>query len=75
MIDEIGKMECASERFRRALEDVLDAPVNVLVTMGMGRLPFFEAVRKHPYAEIITLTEHNRNVLVAELCGRLERRR
>lgn len=51
--DEIGKVECASGRFRRALEDALDAPVNVLATLGIGRLPFFQAVRDRHDVELI----------------------
>jgi nucleoside-triphosphatase THEP1 len=36
VIDEIRKMECASERFRGAVEDALDAPVNILATIGIS---------------------------------------
>ncbi len=53
VIDEISKVECASGRFRRALEDALDAPVNVLATLGIGRLPFFQAVRDRHDVELI----------------------
>ncbi|MDA2912798.1 nucleoside-triphosphatase [Acidobacteriia bacterium AH_259_A11_L15] len=71
VIDEIGKMECCSGRFRRAVEDALDAPVNVLATLGIGRLPFFQALRERPDVEVITVTERNREALVADLCQRL----
>jgi nucleoside-triphosphatase len=70
LIDEIGKMECASGRFRRAVEDALDAPVNVLATLGIGRLPFFQALRDRPDIELITVTERNRDALVADLGAR-----
>jgi nucleoside-triphosphatase len=73
VIDEIGKMECASERFRRAVEDVLQAQVSVLATLGNARLPFFLALRARPDVEVLTLTEHNRDAMVAELCSRLQR--
>ncbi|MFQ5663436.1 MAG: nucleoside-triphosphatase [Terriglobia bacterium] len=72
VIDEIGKMECASGRFRRALEDALDARVNLLATLGIGRLPFFQAVRERPDVELYTLTERNRPALVGEICTRLQ---
>jgi nucleoside-triphosphatase len=75
VIDEIGKMECASERFRHAVQDVLEAPVSVLATLGNARLPFFLALRARPDLEVITLTEHNRNAMVAELCSRLQEQR
>jgi nucleoside-triphosphatase len=73
VIDEIGKMECASGRFRRAVEDALDAPVNVLATIGMSHLPFFQAIRERPDITLILLTERNRETLVAELSIRFKK--
>ena len=70
LIDEIGKMECASGRFRRRVEDALDGQVNVLATLGIGHLPFFQGLRERPDVELITLTERNRNALAAELRAR-----
>lgn len=72
VIDEIGKMECASDRFRSAVEKALDASVNVLATLGLSDLPFLQAVRQRPDVELLTLTERNRDSLVAELCTRLQ---
>jgi nucleoside-triphosphatase len=72
VIDEIGKMECSSGRFRRAVEDALDSPVNVLATLGVSRLPFFQAMRDRPDVELITLTERNRDALVDDLSARLQ---
>lgn len=71
VIDEIGKMECASGRFRRAVEDALDAPVNVLATLGIGRLPFLQALRDRPDVELLTLTERNRARCLDEGAARL----
>ncbi len=73
VVDEIGKMECASARFRRAVEDALDARVNVLATLGFGRVPFLQAIRERPDVELITLTERDRDALVAKLAARLQR--
>lgn len=70
IIDEIGKMECASGRFRRAVEDALDSPVDVLATLSAGSLPFFRALRERPNVELLTLTERNRKALFALLCSR-----
>jgi nucleoside-triphosphatase THEP1 len=66
-------MECASERFRHAVLDALEAQVSVLATLGNARLPFFLALRARPDVEVLTLTEHNRDAMVAELCARLHR--
>ena len=70
VIDEIGKMECASDRFCRSVEDALDAPVNVLAVLGIASLPFLQSVRRRPDVELLTLTERNRDALVVELCCR-----
>lgn len=71
IVDEIGKMECASGRFRRAVEDALDAPVAVLATLGISGVPFFQALRERPDVEVITVMPRNRDALVDELCARL----
>jgi nucleoside-triphosphatase len=73
VIDEIGKMECSSGRFRRAMEDALDSQASVLATLGMGHLPFFQAIRDRPDVELIRVTESNRDALVDEICARLLR--
>ncbi len=73
VIDEIGKMECSSGRFRRAMEDALDSQASVLATLGMGHLPFFQAFRDRPDVELIRVMESNRDALVDEICARLLR--
>lgn len=73
VIDEIGKMECKSGRFRRAVEDALDAPINILATLGIGHLPFFQALRDRPDVEQVSVTERNRDTLVTQLCRRFLR--
>lgn len=72
VVDEIGKMECASGRFRRAVEDALDAPRAVLTTLGISGVAFFAALRARPDVEVITVTPRNRDALVEELCTRVE---
>ena len=74
-IDEIGKMECASGRLRRAAEDALDSPVSVLATIGISHLPFFDALRARPDVELLTLTERNRDSLVTEILARFAGKR
>jgi nucleoside-triphosphatase THEP1 len=54
-------------------EDALDAQVSVLATLGIARLPFLQSVRSRPDVELLTLTERNRDALVAELYCRFRR--
>jgi nucleoside-triphosphatase len=71
VIDEIGKMECASGRFRRAVEDALDSSVSVLATLGIGRSLFFQALSERPDVELIRVREGNREALAEALIERL----
>ena len=64
-------MECASGRFRRAVEDALDSEVAVLATLGTSGSRFFEALQNRPDVELLTLTERNRDALAEELVSRL----
>lgn len=73
VVDEIGKMECASGRFRRAVEDALDAPLPVLATLGPVQAPFFQALRERPDAEVLEVTEKTRARRVEEVVERLRR--
>jgi nucleoside-triphosphatase len=73
IIDEIGKMECASDSFRAATEKALDASVNVLATLGISNLPFLRTVLQRPDVQLLTLREGNREMLVAELCARVQK--
>ena len=73
VIDEIGKMECASGQFCRAVEDALDGRVHVLATLGISHTPFLRAVRERRDVELLNLTEQNRDGLVTELCARLKK--
>lgn len=73
VVDEIGKMECSSGRFRRAVEDALDSQANVLATIGISGLLFLEAIRGRPDVELITVTERNRDTLVSDLSTRFRR--
>ena len=73
VIDEIGKMECASGRFRRALEGALDSGVSVLATIGKGDLAFLQAIKARPDVELVSVTERNRDSLVEELALRFRK--
>jgi len=64
VIDEIWKMECASDQFRSEVKKALDDPVNVLATLGISDLPFLQAVRQRSDAELLTLTERNRDTFL-----------
>jgi nucleoside-triphosphatase len=63
IIDEIGKMETLSRRFRLAVLDALDSKSPVIATMLFKRQPFCDKIRARKDVEIVEVTEENRGKL------------
>ena len=55
IIDEIGKMELFSSRFREVVVKCLDSPKPVLGTIFWGNHPFVEMVRARPELEVLKM--------------------
>ncbi len=60
LIDEIGKMECFSERFVAAMKELLDSSHRIVATIHRTAGGFIGSVRRRPDAEIWELTAKNR---------------
>jgi nucleoside-triphosphatase len=71
LVDEIGKMELASERFREAVERLLAEPVALVATVHTARNPFTDRLKRRRDVELIRLTTGNRDELPARLAERL----
>jgi nucleoside-triphosphatase len=71
VIDEIGKMECLSEPFRRAVVAALAASVPVLATIGKGGNDFIRSIGRRTDVERKEITPENRDALAEELGQRL----
>jgi nucleoside-triphosphatase len=69
VVDEIGKMELLSGRFRDMIVRVLDSDVDVIATLGVARNPFLDMVRNRPDVEIVEVTMGNRNDLAERVVG------
>lgn len=72
IIDEIGKMECFSERFKRAVRAVLDGPNVVLGTVALGGEPFIDEVRNRSDVTLLEVNRENRDGLPAFLARLIE---
>jgi nucleoside-triphosphatase len=72
VIDELGKMELASEAFRRAVRTLLESEVSVVATVHVFNHPFTNALRRRPDVEVIRVTSANRDPLPVRLLGRLQ---
>ena len=71
VVDEIGKMECLSDRFCDAVRAALDGPVSVLGTIARAGGGFIAEVRARRDVAIVEVTVANRERLPSELASRL----
>jgi nucleoside-triphosphatase len=71
LIDELGKMELASKRFREAVVALFDQPVPIVATVHMSRHPTSDALKRRADVEKLRLTVSNRDGLAGELAERL----
>ena len=67
LIDELGKMELASERFRDAVLALFEGDVPVVATVHTFRHPFTDALKARPEVSLVKLTRSNRDGLPEEL--------
>jgi len=63
VIDEIGKMECFSPLFRKAVLSALDSSNPVLASIAERGDPFMEGIKSRKDVEIHTIVISNRDVL------------
>jgi nucleoside-triphosphatase THEP1 len=72
VIDEIGKMELFSQKFRQTVLRALDSSLPVLATIYRGTNPFTDSVKARPDVKLIELAKANRDELAKVLLRRLE---
>jgi nucleoside-triphosphatase len=71
LVDELGKMELASKRFREATVALFDRPVPIVATVQTRPHPFTARLTRRPDVETVQLTAANRDRLPGELARRL----
>ncbi|MGB7294580.1 MAG: NTPase [Candidatus Aminicenantales bacterium] len=73
VIDEIGKMECLSENFRRLISRLLDSGKIVIATIALKGEGFISQIKQRPDAQLYEITTKNRDSLVFDILSRVER--
>jgi nucleoside-triphosphatase len=63
ILDEIGKMECFSEAFKKAVVNALDSPNIIIGTIAFGGDEFIQGIKNRKDIEILEVTLDNRNTL------------
>ncbi|MFQ5902393.1 MAG: nucleoside-triphosphatase, partial [Candidatus Binatia bacterium] len=71
VIDEIGKMELLSQRFRNQVIDLLARPSNLLATIAKKGRGFVEQIKGRNDVELIEVTRENREQLPGEMAQRI----
>ena len=73
IIDEIGKMECFSEHFVRAVTEALDSPIPVIATISQKYDKTIRTFKRRGDAALFTLSTKNRDqmpvIIVKSLLG------
>ena len=67
VIDEIGKMELLSPRFREVVTQALNSAKKVLGTVMLNHHPFADAIKRHPQAEVLLVTGDTRTAVMKKV--------
>jgi nucleoside-triphosphatase len=67
IIDEIGKMECFSERFKKCLTECLNSEKWVLATVALKGGRFVEEVKRRHDSALFEITRRNRDSLLLDI--------
>ncbi len=73
VIDEIGKMELLSQKFRNKVIDLLAKPSNFLGTIAKKGKGFIEQIKGRNDIELIEITRENRDHLPDQIARRIKR--
>jgi nucleoside-triphosphatase len=67
VVDEIGKMELLSSRFREVVNHVMSSTKKVLGTIMLSPHPWADNIKRQPYVNLIMLTNNNFRRVQAEI--------
>jgi nucleoside-triphosphatase len=71
IVDELGKMELASEAFRAAVTELFERPVAVVATVQVARHPFTDALKRRRGVERLRVSAGERDSLPERLADRV----
>ena len=75
VIDEIGKMELFSHRFKTQVMKLFESPsVFLLCTVPLYSIPFVNSLKSRTDVEVLEVTKENRDSLADSLLDKLARK-
>ncbi|MBI4830749.1 MAG: NTPase [Candidatus Lindowbacteria bacterium] len=67
IVDEIGKMELFSERFKSAVQRAISAPNPLIAVIMLKSNPFADSIKSVPGVRIINISPANRDLLLRDI--------
>ncbi len=67
VIDEIGKMELFSAKFREAVLNILNSGKRLLGAIMLSPNPYADAIKRQPQVNLVTVTRTNHHQVLEEL--------
>ncbi len=71
LLDEIGKMELCSEKFKQAVQRALDSKNGLVATITLSPLPLVNRIKVRDDIELFTLNRENQDEVLGILLDRL----
>ena len=71
VIDEIGKMELLSPRFREAVTQAINSGKKVLGTIMLNPHPFTDEIKRHTEVEVLVVTRDNHSEVMKKVLSLL----
>ena len=73
VIDEIGKMECFSDLFKKTLIQVLDSPNCVIGSIALKGGPFIQGIKNRDDVQVSNVTPETRDSLVEKILDSIKK--
>jgi len=73
IIDEIGKMECFSDKFRKLIKKILDSDKLLVATISQKGAGLIEEIKKRPDVRLFEMIQSNRGSILIELFKDIKR--
>ena len=67
IIDEIGKMECFSDQFKKLIKELLDSEKWVIATIALKGSGLIGDIKKRHDVKLFEMTQSNRDTLLLEI--------
>jgi len=71
IIDEIGKMECFSQKFKDFLWDLFSKPNPLLASISLKGNNFIEKIKHLPQVRLMKVSKENRGILVETIINEI----